>query len=88
MLGARLAETGLRCSLSTSSHFTAPALCLTKIRLTADRAGEEGSGLPVFFGSFLCSFQPRLSEQPEAALCYVLLSLVLGHCFCQCLVAG
>lgn len=88
VLGARLAETGLHCSLSTSSHFTALHLCLTKTHLTADRPGEEGSGLPMGFGSFLCSFQPQLSEQPQAALCYVLLSLVLGHCFCQCLVAG
>lgn len=88
VLGARLAETGLLCSLSTSSHFTDPALCSTKVKLTADRPGEEGSGLPVFFGSFPYSFQPQQSEQPQAALCYVLLSIFLGHCFCQCLIAS
>ena len=76
-LGARLAETRLHCSLSASSHFTAPTRCLTQTHLAADRPGEEGSGLPVFFGSFLCSFQPQISEQPQAALCYALLSIVL-----------
>lgn len=83
--GARLAETGLHCSLSTSSHFTAPALRLSKTHLSADRP-EEGSGLPMFFGSFPCSFQ--LSERPQAALCYVLLSVVPSRCFCQCRIAG